>query len=571
MTISDLAKPDGPLVAWRCTLTPAHVRYAEIVRELTVSAVAVSQNRSRHPAGAIFSIMASLGGEWRNASADTRDALIKAYERLGLKLAHATLRRGPKTSAPATASDNTRRDLLERYLAPFPEIYELDDAYDSGVSQLQAGEWRSAIRKLCRACRGFQRTGGLYELHAADCLLNLSMAAVRLENLDQALAWAGSAQLLYERWGRLPEVAKAMLNRIGLFYLRDAYRIAGRLAEDCETVALRARVPSAADDARVIRLAIEARVKPHPNLMPQIDRLHRRYGEACDPLRKAAYQRCRDSVRKQLDLAVARQTVTLILRHGVRKGIPPDFDPLQKVLQRQPEAALVLLETSFLELSAKSWPVLAKATQCASAWLRTGTVKFGPGASGGATKTEFQIAKPEGTQAESFPVEGAEKWLAERMDQLGRALAIWSDDETPTDQQLRLLRPTHLRCRTPGQTSPDAARRLVALADRWGDAWLDDIQELTALGEILADAATDFQGHCQSPVALLLAEAAEQCCPGVFTKRLLRAGTRRDDSILRLARSWGRRKPRGMFPKPGTQVADVPCSIARARLPSGDV
>jgi len=448
----------GPLVAWRSAAARAAGVYAAIVRELAVSATRAGRQGKLRPPSAVLGFMVSLGGQWSRASPQHRETLLGAYERLGLKYAATALRRMEPGPGSGAVPDASPTGAAAAYFAPAEHVYDLEETFDRGVELLEAGDWPQALASFSEACRGYRHSGGLYELRAADCLLNMSVAGIHLDRLEAALAWASAAQLSYERWGRLGQAAKAALNRIGILHRLGRSPAAARLAADCDAIALPCGIATLAADARCVRLALDAQIRPRAALVKSLQRLRRHYGERCDPPRRAAYGRCRRLAQSALDHAVARQTLGMILKRAVERGVPEGFEPLKSLFCRRPEAVAALTESSFLELPARAWPVLADAAAYVSMWVEGGSLTF-----------------PSPEQAED---------ASRRIDQLERALRFWQDPRLPGAGDYRRCRPTQLLQPQPRRLSLDAAMRLAELAEPWARHWLDPPEERIAIGTL---------------------------------------------------------------------------------------
>jgi len=301
------------LVAWRCALASPAARYARLVRELTVTAAAVSKKKRTPPHGVVLSIMGAAGGDWQQVQPKTRERLGQVYEKLGLKLAARELDRVHRAPAQTdTAPAEPGRPAIQEYLVPPESAYDADEAFEQGLRAIESEQWDEVLRAFRQACRLYRALPGLHELHAADCLLNMSTAAIQLNDPKRAMTWALKAQFTYERWARIPEAAKAMMNRLGILCRLEEYTMAFQFAGDITTFAAGAGVVTAAADARAIRLATEAAVKPRRGILEDLERIRKYYGEGGDPSRQRAFESCYALAKQKIDLALAKQDAAAI-------------------------------------------------------------------------------------------------------------------------------------------------------------------------------------------------------------------------------------------------------------------
>lgn len=503
------------IVAWQCALVPRAHTYAAMIRKLGILAVASTKKGKLSPASSVFAFMVSLNGDWKRADPKTRKSLKRAYDGLNLKLA----------SAAMPSPDDTfvsEKDGVKNYVAPGDHVYGLDEDYDRGIEAAERGDWQHALILFERAYKGYWKEGGLYELHAADSLMNMSAAAVLLGNLEQGSENALSAQLLYERWAQLKETAKALLNRAGILYEQGRFDEARRLALECERFALKSSDAPLAADARCAGTVADSMIHPNPACMTEMERISKFYGKNCSVERSAAYERCQEIVRKEVDHAVARQSITLILRRAAEHGIPDNFEPLKKLVQRCPRAVFALTDSSFLELSSASWPVLLKAARHARIWTETGAV-------------EFEDAR----EAKS---------LCDRLDLLERFLRVWMNGKAPSEMDLEEYRPSLLLESHPRKMSEDAASVLLSLQVRWIETWSDDPDELEALGALCILGGVTLALANRHENAMLLFQSAFDCRPDVikFFAGYLREGS--DSKMTTILKLMLNAVPSPLFP-----------------------
>lgn len=473
-------------VAWRCATAPAAVTYAMFVRDLGMSAAISGKKEKHRPASAVFAIMASLRGDWRRADLRTREALASAYHHLKLRNAAAALRR-LDGEPPRDTGHEELEDAVAAYLAPPEAIYELDEDFNHGLDCVKAEDWPQALSWLTKAFQGYRQAGGLHELHAADCLLNMSVAAIRLDKADKALAWASAAQQSYERWARLPHAAKAALNRIGILHCLGRDSHAAHLAKDCLAISLRTGIRTLAVDSLCVELALQSRLRPQRQLLEEIGRLERHFGDGCDPQRRSAYQCCRQLAQSALDKSVAKQSLRLILEQAIAHGVPDGFEPLKKLLQHCPEAVSALTDRSFLELPSRAWPVLREAAAGVSSWLKSGVIKIG-----------------EGEQT---------KLVGQAVERLSRAIGFWQAPQPAAAGRADACRPTELLSPKPRVLSLDAATRLLEVHPGWQAGCRDHPEELAALGALCLCAVVPMVEVGRDAAAKQLLRAGRNCRP----------------------------------------------------------
>jgi hypothetical protein len=167
----------------------------------------------------------------------------------------------------------------------------------------------------------------------------------------------------------------------------------------------------------------------------------------------------------------------------------------------------VLLDTSFLELSARCWPVLAHAATA----LSQSIAAAGGGDSGDATAASLAT--------------------------LARHLQLWTADGPSASEQLRTLRPTELLNSRLPAVSRDAATRIAALAGNWEEFWANDLDQLAALAQLYVASAAALVGSDSAAAGRLLTAAAD-CSPDVSRLIADRLSRRPSRAHFQLARLW---------------------------------
>jgi hypothetical protein len=251
---------------------------------------------------------------------------------------------------------------------------------------------------------------------------------------------------------------------------------------------VRARDLELALDARIAGLALQMQVQPHSAGIKKLAALERFYNGSCTPERKGAYENCALSADAHLEWARARQAVFVFLAGADKASAPPQWDNLKGTLKQVPWAVQTLVEFSPLEIRGTYWPVLLQAVAHVQQWLEAG---------------EFRL--PEAANAPALSRQLLESQILLRLLQA----------RTPEPPLLRECRPSSLLVSPPRKLSQDAVERLLALAGRWEEEWMEHPAELMVLGQLYALAAAALVQARRLREAARLFTAAYDCRPDV--------------------------------------------------------